>query len=79
MGWDRSVMGGQWSGLRGSVPDVRPAAYRSIRPGPACPPEPAMRNAASRKERAKPSRPSDQGPEWLGGPGSRYWARPREA
>ena len=38
-----------------------------------------MRKAASRNERAYPSRPSDQDPEWLARPGSRYCANPGEA
>lgn len=74
IGWARSAMGGQRSAPSGSVPAASPAAYRSISSGGTRPPEPAIRQAASRNERAYPSRPSDQDPAWPGRPGSRYWA-----
>ncbi len=58
IGWETSRMRGQASRLVGSVPDARPRAYRPARSPGASPLDPARRAAASRKVRAKPSRPS---------------------
>lgn len=74
--WEHSVSLGQASRDPGSVPVARPCAYRSTSRGSAASPAPAIRQAASRKERANPSRPSDTTPDQLPRPGSRYCAKP---